>query len=178
MKNIDFSTENYQLQLNDKLDALKQQFRSAHIDFPKIEVFTSPKQNFRMRAEFRVWHEGDCSHYAMHDPETKQVYTLTDFPIASKAICERMTALMSAINTEQDLRHRLFQVEFLSTTKNELLISLIYHRPLNQTWELHARQLEKKLNAHIIGRSRKQKIILSQDYVCLLYTSPSPRDRG
>ena len=165
MKNIDFSTENYQLQLNDKLNALRQQLRSADIDFPEIEIFASPKQNFRMRAEFRVWHEDDSSHYAMHDPETKQVYTLTDFPIASKAICERMPALMSAINTEQDLRHRLFQVEFLSTTKNELLISLIYHRPLGQVWEQHARQLEKKLNAYIIGRSRKQKTVLSQDYV-------------
>lgn len=165
MKNTDFSFENYQLQLENKLSALKQQLRSADIDFPKIEIFASPKKNFRMRCEFRVWHEDDRSDYAMHDPETKQVYTLTDFPIASKAICERMPTLMDAINAEPELRHRLFQVEFLATTKNELLITLIYHRPLESAWERRARELEKELNAHIIGRSRKQKLILSQDYV-------------
>ena len=165
MKKIDFSSKNYQLQLKHKLNILEEQLRSADIHLPEIEVFSSPKQNFRMRAEFRVWHEGHTSHYAMHDPKTKQVYTLTNFPIASKAICERMSALMVAINAERELSHRLFQVEFLSTTKNELLISLIYHRPLGQAWEHYARELEKKLNAYIIGRSRKQKTVLSQDYV-------------
>jgi tRNA (uracil-5-)-methyltransferase len=42
---------------------------------------------------------------------------------------------------------------------------MIYHRKLDAEWEDEARKLETLLNASIIGRSRKQKIILTKDYV-------------
>lgn len=34
--------------------------------FP-IDVFASPDQGFRLRAEFRVWHEGEDVYYVMFD---------------------------------------------------------------------------------------------------------------
>lgn len=163
--NIDTSPSNYQQQLETKLTTLQQQLQQAEIYTPKFEIFESPLQHFRMRAEFRIWHEGDVSSYAMHHPETKQVYTLTEFPIASETICQAMPKLIKAINEDERLSRRLFQVEFLSSTRGDLLISLIYHRPLDNVWQKRATELEQQLNAHIIGRSRKQKVILSQDYV-------------
>lgn len=161
----DTSPENYQDQLNAKLTALKTSLASAKITIPSISVFESPLAHFRMRAEFRVWHEGDISNYAMHHPQTKDIYTLDSFPIASEAICDRMSPLMEAINNDETLSHRLFQAEFLSTSTGQVLISLIYHRKLDERWEQRAKQLEQELNAYVIGRSRKQKCVLSKDFV-------------
>ena len=163
--NIDTSAENYQAQLNAKLTTLKTSLVTAKISTPSIQVFESPINHFRMRAEFRVWHEGEVSHYAMYHPQTKKIYTLEHFPIASSAICERMTPLMTAINADNTLSHRLFQAEFLSTTTGEVLVSLIYHRKLDEQWEQRAKSLEQELKVHIVGRSRKQKCVLSQDFV-------------
>ncbi|MGH1429249.1 MAG: tRNA (uridine(54)-C5)-methyltransferase TrmA [Arenicella sp.] len=162
---IDTSNANYQAQLEQKIKSLHTKFNDLSISIPDFSVFESPKKHYRMRAEFRVWHDGEDTNYAMHHPKTKEIYTLTDFPIASKAICKRMTPLMEIINSDKELRHRLFQVEFLSTTTGEVLISMIYHRALGEEWQTKATALEKSINAHIIGRSRKQKQVISKDYV-------------
>lgn len=162
------SSTEYQKHLDDKVTT----FTSALSDIgtdktvtDEINVFPSKQENYRMRAEFRIWHEGDDIFYAMHRPDTKQVYTLTDFPAASKRINAAMPVLLDHIRDHELLRRRLFQVEFLSSLKGELLISLIYHKQLNEEWDVEAKKLEKVLNAFIIGRARKQKRVLTQDYV-------------
>ena len=45
------------------------------------------------------------------------------------------------------------------------MISLIYHRPLDESWEAAARELAAELDVQLIGRSRKQKIVLDRDWV-------------
>ena len=158
----------YPEHLNEKVSA----FTAALLDIgiektviDDINVFPSKQENYRMRAEFRIWHEGDDISYAMHRPDTKQVYTLTDFPAASKRINAAMPVLLEFIRDNELLRRRLFQVEFLSSLKDELLISLIYHKPLNEGWDVEAKKLEQELDAFIIGRARKQKRVLTQDHV-------------
>ena len=165
MPSVDFTQVHYEQELDSKLSSLAKNFQLNDIELPSAEVYRSPLINFRMRAEFRIWHENETVNYAMHHPETKEVYTIDEFPIASLSICKRMKPLLETINQNYDLRHKLFQVEFLSTTKDDVLISLIYHRPLDSDWEKQATKLAKKLSAHIIGRSRKQKVVLSQDFV-------------
>jgi tRNA (uracil-5-)-methyltransferase len=161
----DTSFDNYQIQLTEKLHILNAAISNAKIIIPEITIFKSPLDHYRMRAEFRIWHQGDESFYGMHHPETKAVYTLESFPIASNSICERMAPLMQAINRDELLSRKAFQVEFLSTTTGEVLISLIYHKKLEDDWLERAKQLETELDAHIIGRSRKQKLVVSKDYV-------------
>ncbi|HCX26171.1 MAG TPA: tRNA (uridine(54)-C5)-methyltransferase TrmA, partial [Cellvibrionales bacterium] len=56
-------------------------------------------------------------------------------------------------------------MEFLTTTGGEVLISLIYHRQLDELWEVEARQLEQQFNIFVIGRARKQRLVISRDYV-------------
>lgn len=60
----------YQQQLADKKQYLQQLFQG--LDFPKIEVFESPEQHYRMRAEFRIWHEGGEMFYAMFERGQRQ----------------------------------------------------------------------------------------------------------
>jgi tRNA (uracil-5-)-methyltransferase len=46
-----------------------------------------------------------------------------------------------------------------------MLVTLIYHRKLNQEWEQAAKALAEKLNIKIMGRSRGQKIVIGDDFV-------------
>jgi tRNA (uracil-5-)-methyltransferase len=66
---------------------------------------------------------------------------------------------------KHELGHKLFGIDFLTSSSSEVLASLIYHRALDEQWSVSARLIEKELGIYIIGRSRKQKIVLSQDYV-------------
>jgi tRNA (uracil-5-)-methyltransferase len=63
------------------------------------------------------------------------------------------------------LRQRLFQVEFLTTLSGDALIARVYHRELDDQWQQAAQALQDKLAVKIMGRSRKQKIVLSADFV-------------
>jgi tRNA (uracil-5-)-methyltransferase len=76
-----------------------------------------------------------------------------------------MSELMAEINANEILRTKLFQIDFLTTRSGEALISLIYHRKLDDEWLNLAQQAEKKLGIHLIGRSRGQKIVVSRDHV-------------
>ena len=37
-----------------------------------FSIFESPSTHYRLRAEFKVWHEGQKTHYAMTDAETRK----------------------------------------------------------------------------------------------------------
>ena len=150
--------------LTEKADRIKQQF--ANFAAPELEVYESKPLHFRMRAEFKIWHQGDDSDYVMFLPENpKQPHRIEHFPIGSTTINRLMPNLMQAIKAEPLLRHKLFQVEFLTTQSDEALITLIYHKKLDDNWRKVAEALQQQLNAKIIGRSRKQKIVLSEDFV-------------
>ncbi len=156
--------EIYREQLTEKIRRTKLQF--AHFGIDDVEVFDSPPQHFRMRAEFKIWHKEGSVHYAMYRPgEYKQPIVIDEFSIGSKLITQLMPALLAAVNQEEVLKHKLFQVEFLTSLKGEALITLIYHKKLNDQWTNAAARLEKKLGANIIGRSRNQKVVISRDYI-------------
>ena len=136
------------------------------LTLPAPEVYASPAEGFRMRAEFRVWHEGDDSFYVMFDPASpREPKKVGAFPIACASIQSLMPRLMEAVKASRDLRHRLFQVEFLSTLVGESVVTLIYHRALDEAWESRASELAHELGISIIGRSRKRKTVIGRDYV-------------
>lgn len=162
MNTIDFSAAGYEHQLRKKLSLIQANF--AEFSHPEIQVFPSAEKNYRMRAEFRVWHQQDRSELVMFD-EAKKPYAVTSFPVGSLLINELLPKLVEAINNNETLRYKLYQVEFLTTQSGEALITLIYHKSLNDDWILQARLLKKQLNADIIGRSRKQRILVERDHV-------------
>ncbi|MGQ9425163.1 tRNA (uridine(54)-C5)-methyltransferase TrmA [Gilvimarinus sp. F26214L] len=140
-------------------------------EMPPVEVFDSPPLHYRVRAEFKIWHEGDRSHYAVFDKGAGEPPTFVDdFPVASRRITEVMPSLLERLQGAEILRRKLFQVEFLSTLHGELLVTLVYHKPLTDPWIEAARALEAALGIFVIGRSRKQKEVLSRDYVTEVFT--------
>ncbi|GIU00733.1 tRNA/tmRNA (uracil-C(5))-methyltransferase [Sulfurovum sp. TSL6] len=136
-----------------------------------LEVFDSPNDHYRARAEFRIWHEGDRCDYAMGKMQrdgvkNKGAINIEECPKVIKPIEKRMWKLLEKINASTAvLKQRLFAVEFLATTTDECLVTMLYHRKLDDIWSAEAKELEAELNCKIMGRSRKQKVILSDEFV-------------
>lgn len=159
--------DNYEKQLLDKQNDMSALFADFNIN--EMSLFRSEPLNYRLRAEFRVWHEGDDIFYIMFDSETKQKFRVDQFPAASLLINSAMVKLIAEIKDNEILRRKLFQVDFLSTLSGELLISMLYHKQLDEEWLTQAKQLEAKFadiaSTGIIGRARKQKVVLSKEFV-------------
>ncbi len=136
-----------------------------------LEVFDSPSSHYRARSEFRIWHEGERCDYAMgkmpvDGVREKGAINIHECPKVIEPIEKRMWKLLDKINASQEvLKNRLFAVEFLATTTDECLITMLYHRKLDDVWSKEAKLLEEELNCKVMGRSRKQKVILSDEFV-------------
>ena len=102
MRPIDADPGTYTAQLEAKLARLTAMF--SPFDVPPFEVFESPPMNFRMRAEFRVWHDADDLYHIMFDPDTKEPYRVERLPTASRLINDLMPAMMAAVRSDRTLR--------------------------------------------------------------------------
>jgi tRNA (uracil-5-)-methyltransferase len=133
---------------------------------PPPRVYPSSPTGFRMRAEFRIWHEGNELDYVMFRPEDRATPVPIDhFPIACERIQHLMPRLRTLLKGNPVLRRKLFQVEFLSTLAGDTLVTLVYHRPLDEQWDTEATELARALEISLVGRSRGQKRVIGQDFV-------------
>lgn len=255
----------YEPLLDTKVAKIKEAF--APLGIPEIEVFQSPREHYRMRAEFVVYHEDDECYYVMFDtpkadqgdakeeaapdeeegrakdeeePASKRVKTegnataaghaegaeegakegtdeageaagpemlevgtlahpttkserrkakriakhaakikakgpqaekkvrvkITALPRASKQINDLMPKVLERVHANPLLKDRLFQVNFISTLAGDTLITLLYHKKLNEAWTEAARTLKADLGVDVIlGRAKKQVIQLDRNYV-------------
>lgn len=159
-----FQPSNYNRLLKEKADLIRKDFVDFNI--PVLSIYSSPPEHFRMRAEFRVWHEGDETFFVMFRSQApKTPHKITSFPIGSEAINTILQKLPEELKKHEILKKRLFQIEILSTLSGEILLTLIYHTRLNEQWTQQAKQLAQTLAVDLIGRSKKQKIIISKDYI-------------
>lgn len=153
----------YTQQLDEKVARLRALL--APFDAPEPAVFDSPREHYRLRAEFRLWREDGQRHYAMFAPGEKHVPILIDsFPIASQRINELMPRLKAAWQADAALSNKLFQVEFLTTLDGDAMVTLCYHRPLDEHWQRAAEQLASDLGVSIIGRSKGKRVVIGRDY--------------
>lgn len=98
----------------EKLTALLQPFNA-----PEIAVFDSPTSHYRMRAEFRIWHDKGDFYHIMFDQSTLQRYRVDEFPIASELINRMMKTLLPLLKMQEVLHKKLFQIDYLSTLSNK-----------------------------------------------------------
>lgn len=154
--------QGYEGQLNHKLSAVKTMFEPLYAG--DITVCPSPQQQYRSRAEFKIYHDDGGMSYAMSRLDRQGALKITQCGIVSPFIAAVMEKLLIEI-ADLGMGHKLFGVDFLTSGEGEIAVSMLYHRPLDEEWKTKALELEKRLGIYIIGRSRKQKLILSQDYV-------------
>lgn len=160
--------EHYDAQLEEKVTRL--QTLMTPFAAPEVDVFRSPVSHYRMRAEFRLWHEGDDLYHIIFDQQTRERIRVDRFPAASQLINALMPRLIAAVRNNKTLRHKLFQVDYLSTLSNQIVVSMLYHRALTEEWQQEAEALRDALRAEgfdvqLIGRATKTKICLDRDYV-------------
>ncbi|AKZ65754.1 tRNA (uridine(54)-C5)-methyltransferase TrmA [Candidatus Palibaumannia cicadellinicola] len=159
----------YNRQLQEK--AIRLQKMMANFNAPNIKIFASEPIHYRMRAEFRVWHDNDQLFHIIFDQQTKQRIRVNYFMAGSMLMNELMSYIITAVQNDIVLRTKLFQIEYLTTTSGEALITLIYHRSIEtKEWRNHASMLLENLfnlgyKINIIGRSAKTKICINYDYV-------------
>lgn len=158
----------YDEQLNYKIQREKKRFENfTNIEF---DIIKSSEKNFRNRAEFRVWWEKDGNSqkdilsFAMND-FNKDILKIDSCSIVSSDISNLMPKLLIELEKDMLLSFRLFAIEFLNSSAHDMLVTLIYHKKLESDWCELSKKIENKLNIKIIGRSRKQKIVLSDDFI-------------
>ena len=167
MRPTDINPDNYAQELQDKVATVKHGF--AGYTMPELEIFTSAPVNYRMRAEFRVWHDGDELNHVMFDQQSKEKYKVDTFPVASQVINDVMKDLIALLKPKELARRKLFQIDYLSSLNQQVVVSLLYHKPLDEAWAKEMAsiltQLRKKYNIDIVGRAKKQKVLLDKDYL-------------
>ena len=159
--------KSYDEQLNFKVQREKDRFSDfTTMDF---DIIKSEEKAFRNRAEFRIWWEKDENaneilSYAMND-FNKNILEINSCQIVSSHIQEIMPKLLNLLMEDLILSYKLFAVEFLDSSTNDMLVTLIYHKKLDEQWNELAKKIEEKLNIKVMGRSRKQKIVLSSESI-------------
>ncbi len=166
-------TSTYEQQLTVKTSGLTAEFKNL-FNVPAPEIFTSDPIHYRMRAKFCIYLEGDTVRYYMVDTsdQNKRKAFLKQFPTASVLINRLMPVIAELISGNAELTRKFFEINFLTTLSGEALITLLYHRKLDEDWIEAARNLLKQLREkfpdnviNIIGRALKQKILLDTDCV-------------
>jgi len=164
---INIDTTQYDAQLNEKEQRITEQFQRFGVK--QLEVFSSEPINYRQRAEFRVWHDGDDLFHIMFDQQTKDKIRVDTFDPAAPLVGEVMQVMIENLKGCEVLRRKLFQIDYLSTLSGEILVSLLYHKPLDEHWLTEINALKEKLSSQykidFIGRARKQKEKLGDDFV-------------
>jgi len=154
--------DGYEGQLNAKLELNRKRFTPFYSG--EIKVFESPQEHYRARSEFKLWHEGDDIHYAMNHKDKKGVVFVDACPQVNEHIAALMPKLLDSIKRHK-IDFKLFGIDFLSSSSGEIVVSFLYHRRLDDEWKAVAETIATSLNIYIIGRSRKQKVVIGQDYI-------------
>ena len=156
----------YSEQLEMKKNRLKEMF--SEFDIPEIEVINGSDEHFRARAEFRVWHEDDKSYYAMRKrkEDGRGVIPIKECKIVDKAIYDVMDSLLKEIEKNDNLRFKLYEIDFLSNSKGELIVSLIYHKKIDESIAEDIKKLKEKFSyIDFIVRKKGRKYVFDKNYL-------------
>ena len=114
-----------------------------------IVINLSPPNGYRSRCEFGYKN----GFYTMYSSEGKILF-LDTFEVARPSIQNLMPKLLDEVNNSYDLKNKLFQINFRTNRKNKILVSLIYHKLLDDEMKCSANKISNKLNININLRSK------------------------
>lgn len=127
----------------------------------EFEFFASQPQNYRIRAEFGIWH--DIWHsvfdlaYTMGGVRSKKIL-INECPKVALPIANLMPRLLEALRRNEALKERLFGVEFISCASG-ILATLLYHKRLGEREQGVICELADKLGIGVMARARGQKLL-------------------
>jgi len=127
----------------------------------EFEFFASRPQNYRIRAEFGIWH--DIWHsafdlaYTMGGARSKKIL-INECPKVALPIANLMPRLLEALRRSEALKEKLFGVEFISCASG-ILATLLYHKRLGEREQEAICELADKLGIGVMARARGQKLL-------------------
>jgi len=158
----------YEMEYSNQVQMKKERLLELFKDFdmPELKVFTGSDEHFRARAEFRIWHDGDKSYYGMFGLE-RRIVTIDECNIVDKSISNIMKPFLDEVVSNDFLRVKLYAVEFLSNSKGELIITMIYHKKWNEEeMRPHIENLKQKFpNTDYVIRRKGKKIFVDKNYL-------------
>nr|WP_314439921.1 tRNA (uridine(54)-C5)-methyltransferase TrmA [uncultured Campylobacter sp.] len=127
----------------------------------EFEFFASQPQNYRIRAEFGIWHDiwhsaSDLA-YTMGGARSKKIL-INECPKVALPIANLMPQLLEALRRSEALKERLFGVEFISCASG-ILATLLYHKHLGEREQEAICELADKLGIRVMARARGQKLL-------------------
>ena len=151
--------EPYEDQISYKKQLISDKFREFFDG--EFEFFASQPQNYRIRAEFGIWH--DIWHsafdlaYTMGGARSKKIL-INECPKVALPIANLMPRLLEALRRSEALKERLFGVEFISCASG-ILATLLYHKRLGEREQEAICELADKLGIRVMARARGQKLL-------------------
>ncbi len=151
--------EPYEDQISYKKRLISDKFREFFGG--EFEFFASQPQNYRIRAEFGIWH--DIWHsvfdlaYTMGGARSKKIL-INECPKVALPIANLMPRLLEALRWNEALKERLFGVEFISCASG-ILVTLLYHKRLGEREQEAICELAGKLDIRVMARARGQKLL-------------------
>lgn len=127
----------------------------------EFEFFASSPQNYRIRAEFGIWH--DIWHsafdlaYTMGGARSKKIL-INECPKVALPIANLMPQLLEVLRRSEALKEKLFGVEFISCASG-ILATLLYHKRLGEREQEAICELADKLGIGVMARARGQKLL-------------------
>lgn len=151
--------EPYEDQISYKKRLISDKFREFFDG--EFEFFASSPQNYRIRAEFGIWH--DIWHsafdlaYTMGGARSKKIL-INECPKVALPIANLMPQLLEALRRSKILKEKLFGVEFISCASG-ILATLLYHKRLGEREQEAICELAGKLDIRVMARARGQKLL-------------------
>ena len=151
--------EPYEDQISYKKQLIGDKFREFFDG--EFEFFASQPQNYRIRAEFGIWH--DIWHsafdlaYTMGGARSKKIL-INECPKVALPIANLMPRLLEVLRLSEALKERLFGVEFISCASG-ILATLLYHKRLGEREQGAICELADKLGIGVMARARGQKLL-------------------
>ena len=125
----------------------------------KININLSPTSGFRQRCEFGYYKDS----YIMHENDKKLF--LESFDKAVKPIQNLMPNLLNIINKTKQLKTKLFQINFRSNNNNNIMVTLIYHKTIDNHLITIVDMISKDLKINILIRSKKFLYATNSNYL-------------
>jgi len=155
----------YSIQLKDKKDLFSLFFSKLT---KNLSYFPSPPSHFRTRAELGVNVSNNIQLTMVENNKKINVDKLT---ICDAKINQFISQLKIKLLDSDEIKEKLFQTEIQVSRSGEGIVSLIYHKTLDANWIQAAKKLSFEIDASIVGRSRKQKLVVGKDFVTETYNA-------
>ena len=125
----------------------------------KININFSPPNSFRQRCEFGYYKNS----YIMYE-NNKKLF-LTSFDKAVRPIQALMPKLLKIINSNNQLKTKLFQINFRSNNNNNLMITLVYHKTIDDNLIIVIDEISRLLQINILIRSKNFLYSTNSNYL-------------